>query len=161
MTPSIGMVGAGAIGSGLGDAFDRAGWRVSMIARGATLQSLRAGGLRVAEGSESRVSGARAGSAHELGVQDFVALTVKAQRLPELAPLLSPLIGPSTVLISGANGIPWWFFQDFCGPLANQTLQSVDPTGTHQRTFPRGRTLRSAIHAPARVTSARHVQALA
>ena len=161
MTSSIAIVGAGAIGSWLGDAFDRAGWRVSMMARGATLESLRAGGLRVARGSESRVSRPRAGSAHELGVQDFVALTVKAQHLPELAPHLSPLIGPTTVLISATNGIPWWFFQDFGGPLANQTLSSVDPTGSQQRMFPKNRTLGSVIHASVRVIAPGHVQVVA
>ena len=161
MTPSIGIVGAGAIGSWLGDAFDRAGWRVSMIARDATLSNLRAAGLRVDRDGESRVSRPRAGSAQELGVQDFVALTVKAQRLPELAPLLSPLMGPSTWVISGANGIPWWFFQDFGGPLANQTLRSVDPTGSQQRTFPQDRTLGSVIHASVRVISPGHAQVVA
>jgi len=132
-----------------------------MMARGATLASLRAGGLRVARGSESRVSRPRAGSAQELGVHDFVALTVKAQRLPELAPQLGPLIGPSTVLISGTNGIPWWFFQDFGGPLANQSLLSVDPTGAQQRTFPKDRTLGSVIHASVRVVSPGHVEVVA
>lgn len=159
--PSIAIVGAGAIGSWLGDAFDGAGWHVSMVARGATLELLRASGLRVIRGSETRLSRPRAGTAQELGVQDFVALTVKAQRLPELAPHLSPLIGPSTVLISGTNGIPWWFFQDFGGPLANQTLQSVDPTGSQQRTFPKARTLGSVIHASVRVVSPGHVQVVA
>jgi 2-dehydropantoate 2-reductase len=163
MTPSIAIVGAGAIGSWLADAFDRAGWRVSLVARGATLESLRAGGLRVARGNETRVSRPRAGSAQELGVQDFVALTVKAQHLPELAPQLRPLIGPATLVISGTNGIPWWFFQDFGGPgpLADQPLQSVDPTGSQQRTFPKDRTLGSVIHASVRVISPGQVQVVA
>jgi 2-dehydropantoate 2-reductase len=161
MTPSVAIVGAGAIGSWLGDAFDRAGWRVSMVARGATLQSLRTFGLHVGQGSDFRVSRPRAGSADELGVQDFIVLTVKAQRLPELAPQLSPLIGPSTVSISGTNGIPWWFFQDFGGPLANRSLQSVDPKGSQQRTFPLDRTLGSVIHASVRVVSPGRVQVAA
>jgi 2-dehydropantoate 2-reductase len=161
MTPSIAIVGAGAIGSWLADAVDRAGWRVSLVARGATLENLRAGGLRVARGGESRVSRPRAGSAQELGVQDFVALTVKAQYLPELAPQLNPLIGPATVVVSGTNGIPWWFFQDFGGPFANQPLQSVDPTGSQQRTFPKDRTLGAVIHASVRVISPGHVQVVA
>lgn len=161
MTPSVAIVGAGAIGSWLGDAFDRAGWRVSMVARGATLQSLRTIGLHVAQGSDIRVSRPRAGSPEELGVQDFIVLTVKAQRLPELAPQLSPLMGPSTVSISGTNGIPWWFFQDFGGPLANRSLQSVDPLGSQQRTFPHDRTLGSVIHASVRVVSPGRVQVAA
>jgi 2-dehydropantoate 2-reductase len=44
MTPSIAIVGAGAIGGWLADALDRAGWRVSMVARGATLAVLRTAG---------------------------------------------------------------------------------------------------------------------
>ena len=132
-----------------------------MMARGATLQGLRAGGLRVTRDGETRVSRPRAGSAHELGAHDFVALTVKAQRLPELAPRLSPLIGPSTVVVSGTNGIPWWFLQDFGGPLANQLLETVDPTGSQQRTFPKDRALGAVIHASVRVLSPGHVQVVA
>jgi 2-dehydropantoate 2-reductase len=161
MAPSVAIVGAGAIGSWLGDAFDQAGWQVSMLARGATLQNLRTSGLHVARGSDIRASRPRAGSAEELGKQDFIALTVKAQLLPELAPQLSPLIGPSTVLISGTNGIPWWFFQNFGGPLANQSLRCVDPDGSQQRTFPADRTLGAVVHASVRVVSPGSVQVVA
>jgi ketopantoate reductase len=75
----------------------------------------------------TRRSHPRAGSAAELGPHDYVFLTVKAQNLSDLAPSLSPLIGPSTTVISGTNGIPWWFFHDFGGSLANHSLNSVDP----------------------------------
>jgi 2-dehydropantoate 2-reductase len=131
------------------------------VARGATLEALRASGLRVARDGEIRVSRPQAGSAKELGVHDFVALTVKAQQLPELAPQLSPLIGASTRLISATNGIPWWFFQDFGGPMANQTLQSVDPGGSQQRTFPRGRSLAAVVHASVRALSPGEVHVVA
>jgi 2-dehydropantoate 2-reductase len=149
----VAIVGAGAIGAWLGDAFDRAGWSVSMLARGKTLEALRESGLRVAQGSDIRTSRPRAGSAAELGVHDYVLLTVKAQLLPQLAPELRPLIGASTVVISGTNGIPWWFFHDFGGPLANHCLESVDPQGSQERVFPRGRVLGSVVHASVRVES--------
>lgn len=161
MVSSVAIVGAGAIGAWIGDAFDRAGWNVSMLARGATLEALRASGLRVAQGDETRASRPRAGSAAELGVHDYVFLSVKAQRLPELAPQLSPLIGPSTVVISGTNGIPWWFFHDFAGPLANRCLQSVDPDQSQERAFPRERTLGSVVHASVRVASPANVRVVA
>jgi 2-dehydropantoate 2-reductase len=86
---------------------------------------------------------------------------VKAQVLPDLAPSLSPLIGPTTVVISGTNGIPWWFFHDFGGPLANQSLQCVDPDQSQERTFPRKRVLGSVVHASARVLAPAHVQVVA
>jgi len=132
-----------------------------MLARGATLEVLRASGLRVAQGDETRASRPRAGSAAELGVHDYVFLSVKAQRLPELAPQLSPLIGPSTVVISGTNGIPWWFFHDFAGPLANRCLQSVDPDQSQERAFPRERILGSVVHASVRVASPANVRVVA
>ena len=161
MSPSAAIVGAGAIGAWIGDALDRAGWDVSMVARGPTLAALRSGGLIVERGGETRHSRPRTGSPAELGIHDYVFLTVKAQVLPDLAPSLSPLIGPATVVISGTNGIPWWFFQDFGGALANQPLQSVDPDQSQERTFPRKRILGSVVHASARVLAPGHVQVVA
>jgi 2-dehydropantoate 2-reductase len=90
-----------------------------------------------------------------------VFLTVKAQVLSDLAPSLSPLIGPATVVISGTNGIPWWFFHDFGGVMANQSLQSVDPDQSQERAFPRKRILGSVVHASARVLAPAHAQVVA
>ncbi|HEV7610992.1 MAG TPA: 2-dehydropantoate 2-reductase [Steroidobacteraceae bacterium] len=161
MSPSAAIVGAGSIGGWIADALDRAGWAVSVLARGSTLAALRADGLRVQRNGEVRHSRPRAGSSGELGIHDFVFLTVKAQVLPDLAPSLSSLIGPCTVVVSGTNGIPWWFFHDFGGALANQSLESVDPARTQERTFPRRRILGSVVHASARVLAPAHVQVVA
>jgi 2-dehydropantoate 2-reductase len=161
VTVSAAIVGAGAIGSWLGDALDRAGWRVSMVARGATLTSLRSEGLRVTHGGVTRVSHPPAGSPSELGAHDFVFLTLKAQLLPEIAPTLSPLIGPTSVLISATNGVPWWFFHDFGGPLANRSLASVDPHRSQEQTFPRLRILGAVVHASARALSPANVEVVA
>jgi 2-dehydropantoate 2-reductase len=154
-------VGAGAIGAWIADALRAAGWPVSILAREPTLGVLRTAGLRVDCGGVTRHSRPRAGSAAELGVHDYVFLTVKAQILPELAPALGPLIGPGTVVISGTNGVPWWFFHDFGGVLANQSLQAVDPGQCQERAFPRDRILGSVVHASARVLSPAHVQVVA
>jgi 2-dehydropantoate 2-reductase len=161
MSSSVVIVGAGAIGAWLADAFDRAGWSVSMLARGATLDALRREGLRVSRAGDTRVTRPRAGTALELGVHDYVFLTVKAQILPQLAPTLTPLLGPATVVTSGSNGIPWWFFHDFGGELANRSLESVDPQGSQERTFPRERILGSVVHASARVLAPANVQVVA
>lgn len=161
MTRSVAIVGAGAIGAWIADALDRAGWRVSLLARGETLETLRAAGLCVERGGETRRSDPRAGSAEELGVHDYIFLTVKAQVLPSLAAQLSALIDSSTVVISAANGIPWWFFHDFGGSLANQSLRCVDPDRSQERTFPRQRVLGCVVHASARVIAPAHVQVVA
>jgi 2-dehydropantoate 2-reductase len=161
MSSTVAIVGAGAIGAWLADAFDRAGWPVSMLARGATLDALRSHGLRVSRAGDTRHCRPRAGTALELGAHDFVFLTVKAQMLPQLAPTLAPLIGPSTVVVSGTNGIPWWFFQDFGAELNNVCLESVDPGGFQERTFPRQRTLGAVVHASARVLAPAQVEVVA
>jgi len=161
MSSSIAIVGAGAIGAWLADAFDRAGWSVSMLARGATLDALRGDGLRVSRAGDMRVTRPRAGTAQELGVHEYVFLTVKAQILPQLAPTLTPLLGPATAVISGTNGIPWWFFHDFGGQLANRRLESVDPSGSQELTFPRRRIFGAVVHASARVVSPANVQVVA
>jgi 2-dehydropantoate 2-reductase len=161
MSPTVAIVGAGAIGAWIADAFDRADWPVSLLARGTTLAALRSTGLRVERDGETRRSKPRAGSAAELGEHDYVFLTVKAQMLADLAPSLRPLIGPNTVVISGTNGIPWWFFQDFGGPMKNQSLNAVDPDLSQERAFPRQRTWGSVVHASARVLAPAHVQIVA
>jgi len=63
------IVGAGAIGAWWADALMQAGWRVSLVARGATLEALRRDGLRVAQGGRVRVSRPQAGSPGELAPQ--------------------------------------------------------------------------------------------
>jgi len=161
MSSSVAVVGAGAIGAWIADALGAAGWAVSMVARGSTLEALRAEGLRVERGGETRHSRPRAGSPAELGIHDYVFLTVKAQVLPELAPSLGPLIGPTSVVVSGTNGIPWWFFHDFGGAMANQPLDSVDPGEAQERAFPRQRILGSVVHASAQVLAPAHVRVVA
>lgn len=159
--PSAAIVGAGAIGGWLADGLDRAGWRVSLVARGGTLTALRANGLRVEREGESRTSHPASGAPADLGVHDYVFLTVKAQGLSSLAPPLTPLLGEGTVVISGTNGVPWWFFQDFAGPLENHSLASVDPGDAQARTFPRKHVVGSVVHATVRVTGPAQVQVVA
>ncbi|HEX3912552.1 MAG TPA: 2-dehydropantoate 2-reductase [Steroidobacteraceae bacterium] len=161
MNPSVVIVGAGAIGAWIGDALDRAGWSVSMVARGATLEALHTAGLRVARDGATRTSWPQAGTAAQIGARDYVVLAVKAQFLPALAPELAPLIGADTVVISATNGIPWWFLQDFDGPLAGRLLESVDPDGSQAQVFPKDRTLGSVIHASVRSSSPAHAEVVA
>lgn len=158
---SAAIVGAGAIGAWLADALDRAGWRVSMLARGATLAALRSGGLQVERDGLVRRCTPAAGSAIELGPQDYVFLAVKAHALPALAPSLRPLMGGETTLVSATNGIPWWFFEDFPGPLCNERLRCVDPTGSQAESFPQARAVGSVVHASARVLAPAQVQLVA
>ena len=56
-------------------------------------------------------------------------LTVKAHQVRDVLPALKALIGPSTMLVTMINGIPWWYFQRLPGAWQGRTLESVDPGG--------------------------------
>jgi 2-dehydropantoate 2-reductase len=64
-----------------------------------------------------------------IGRADVVILGVKAHALTSLAPQLSPLLGPETVVVSTQNGIPWWYFQGIGGEFEGWRLEHVDPGG--------------------------------
>jgi 2-dehydropantoate 2-reductase len=124
------IAGAGAIGAYVGAKMARAGLDVTLFARGAHLQAMQARGVQVrsADGDfEARPK--IAGRLEDVGPVDVVFLAVKAHGLPQLAPQLAPVLGPDTTVVSTQNGVPWWFFQGFGGPLNGTRLERVDPRG--------------------------------
>ena len=124
------IYGAGAIGGWLGVALARAGHSVSVVARGPTLANLRAQGLCLQESEQThRVPVRASDQPAELGVQDLVVIAVKAPALLEVARHIAPLLGPSTMVLTAMNGVPWWFFQGFGGAFKGTRLQAVDATG--------------------------------
>ncbi len=124
------VLGAGAIGGYVGAALSRGGADVTLIARGAHLQAMRANGVRVL--SPRGDFTARPAATSDLAAitgADVVFVALKAYSLPELAPRIGPLLAPGAAVIWAQNGIPWWYFQSLDGPLAGTRLQSVDPGG--------------------------------
>jgi 2-dehydropantoate 2-reductase len=101
------IVGAGAIGGWLGVRLAQAGCTVSAIARGETLANLQREGLRLRSGdSEQTVSVQAVSDGSGLGPQDLVIVAVKAPALAHVAPLVAPLLGPKTVVLTAMNGVP-------------------------------------------------------
>lgn len=154
------IVGAGAIGGWLGARL-AAGTdaRVGAVARGATLGALDAHGWRLLSGDEL-VSGPVLVSDRPaaLGEQDLVIITVKGYSLPSLAPSLTPLLGPSTVVLPFMNGVPWWFGEGTV--LAGEPLEAVDPGGRIGATLPTSSVLGGVVHASCSVVEpglVRHV----
>jgi len=125
------IAGAGAIGGYLGAKLARAGADVVLHARGAHLAAMQADGLRVVgeEGGEWTVRPQVTGDLASIGPADVVILGVKAHALTALAPTLTPLFGPDTVVVSTQNGIPWWYFESNAGALTGLRLERVDPGG--------------------------------
>ena len=127
------VVGAGAIGGLLGATLAESGEDVTLIARGAHLEAIRARGLEVTmrDGSVVRATEIAATSdMTECGPQDIVVLAVKAHQIAPIAGDLPALFGPETVVLTAQNGIPWWYFQRHGGPFDGTALDSLDPGGT-------------------------------
>ena len=124
------IAGAGAIGGYIGAKLARAGADVVLFARGPHLQAMQARGLRVIGGEEQfEVRPQLIADLATIGPCDVLFLGVKAHALTALAPTLTPLLGPDTVVVSTQNGIPWWYFQNVGGELNDLRLERVDPGG--------------------------------
>lgn len=122
------IYGAGAIGGYLGVLLKQAGADVSLIARGAHLEAIRANGVRLLIGGEERV--AHMPATHDpsaLGPQHYVIVALKAHQAWEAAEQMRPLLGPDTAVVTAQNGVPWWYFHGLGKAYAGLRLQSVDP----------------------------------
>src|SRR5206468_6009348 len=105
------VYGAGAIGGLMAAWLARSGHDVSVVARGAQLEAIRRSGLRVRSNGAVESYPIKADSdPRQLGPQDYVLVTVKAQSLTEVAETIGPLLGAETSVVTAMNGVPWWFF---------------------------------------------------
>ena len=156
------IFGAGAIGGYLGAKLARAGADVSLVARGPHLAAMRAKGLTmVEEGGSFTVPVRASDDAAELGPQDYVIITLKAHSVPPVVAKIAPLLGSDTTVVSGVNGIPWWYFYGIDGPLANTRLESVDPGGAQWDGFGPERVLGCVVYPAAEVSepgAIRHIE---
>ena len=124
------IAGAGAIGGYIGACMARAGFDVTLFARGPHLRAMQAHGVQVKSAAgDFEVRPKIVGSLEEAGRVDVVFLAVKAHSLPQLAPHLEAVLGPDTAVVSTQNGIPWWYFQAFGGQWEGTHLERIDPGG--------------------------------
>lgn len=124
------IYGAGAIGAWLGVELSLAGEDVTLIARGPHLEAMQKNGVKLLIDREEKIAHPKCvEDPAEAGPQDYVIITLKAHSLPGIADKLGPLLGPDTAVVTGVNGIPWWYFYKLDGPYENRRLESVDPGG--------------------------------
>ncbi len=122
------IFGAGAIGGFIAAYMARAGIDVSVVARGAHLEAIRAKGLTVDTQEENFTVPVRASdNPAELGVQDGVLVTVKAPALPKIASAITPLLADDTPVAFLTNGVPWWYFHGHGGQFDGHRLPLLDP----------------------------------
>lgn len=151
--PRICILGAGAIGGFLGARVALAGAaEVCLVARGRHLEALRADGLTLVTGEDRRVVRVPAtDTPADLGPQDYVIVTLKANAVPAMVPAMAPLLGPDTCVVMGVNGVPWWYFHALPGPWEGRRLASVDPGDTQWTGIGPARVLGCVVHPAAEV----------
>lgn len=156
------IFGAGAIGGYMGAKLAQAGANVSLVARGPHLKAMRENGLRLIEESgETTVNVTASDNAADLGPQDYVIVTLKAHSVPHLVPKMQPLIGDTTTIVSGVNGVPWWYFHKIGGPLEATRLETVDPGNAQWDGFGPDRVLGCVVYPAAEVIApgvVRHIE---
>ncbi|MEM8663518.1 MAG: 2-dehydropantoate 2-reductase [Pseudomonadota bacterium] len=147
------VFGAGAIGGYMGAKLAQAGADVSLVARGPHLAAMRQNGLTLLEGDTRQSYPVTAtDDPAELGPQDFVIVTLKAHSVPPVVDKMQPLIGPETTIVSGVNGVPWWYFHKIGGPLEGTRLKTVDPGNVQWDGFGPDRVLGCVVYPAAEVS---------
>ena len=157
------IFGAGAIGGYMGAKLAQAGADVSLVARGPHLAAMQAKGLTLIEEGRDPVTVPVRASANpaDLGRQEYVIVTLKAHSVPPVVGAMQPLIGDGTTIVSGVNGVPWWYFHKIGGALEGTRLSSVDPGSLQWDGFGPDRVLGCVVYPAAEVVTPgtiRHVE---
>jgi 2-dehydropantoate 2-reductase len=148
------IFGAGAIGGYMGVKLAQAGADVGLVARGPHLAAMNEKGLTLIEENSEPVSVPVTASDNpaDLGPQDYVIVTLKAHSVPPVVPKMQPLIGDNTTIVSGVNGVPWWYFHKIGTDLEGTRLASVDPGNAQWDGFGPDRVLGCVVYPAAEVS---------
>ena len=123
------IFGAGAIGGYLAAGLAKVpGVELSLVARGNHLAAIKRDGLKLLSGESEEVLAVNAtDDPRSLGMQDYVIICLKAHQAWEAAGQLAPLLGADTAVVTGQNGVPWWYTYRLGGPYEGIRLEAVDP----------------------------------
>lgn len=154
------IFGMGAVGGHFGARLAAAGHDVSAVARGENLAALCRNGVTLHSQGDNINAPVRASDKSEnLGVQDVVISTLKANSLTDLANGIAPLLGSDTPVVFAQNGIPWWY--DIGLSIARPAppdLGKLDPGGTLRRAVTPERVIGGIINSPNEMTAPGVVQ---
>ncbi len=141
------ILGSGAVGGYYGARLAQAGHDVTFIARGAHLRAIRERGLQVRSPmlGDFTVTTAAEDDTTKVGVVDVVMFTVKAYDNPSALPLVKPMLGPSSVVLTVQNGVD--SVSELASVVGEQAVVGgatyvatalsepgiIDQTGTHRR----------------------------
>jgi 2-dehydropantoate 2-reductase len=158
----IAVIGVGSIGGLLAASLARAGEDVSVVARGAHLQAIRANGLKLVDATgEFTAQIAATDRIADLPPQDCVVIGVKSHQVADVADDMPALLGAETTILTAQNGVPWWYFEKHGGAHDGRRLESVDPGGHIARALPIERVIGSVVYQAAEIVAPgviRHIE---
>ena len=146
------IFGAGAIGGYMGVKLAQVGADVSLVARGPHLKAMQKNGLRlIEEDSDITVPVKASENPGDLGFQDYLIITLKAHSVSSIVDKVKPLVNEKTTIVSGVNGIPWWYFHKTSGEFEGTKLASVDPGELQWNSFGPDKVLGCVVYPAAEV----------
>ena len=130
------IVGAGATGGYLGFKLIKAGFDVSLVARGTHLKAMKHTGLTVIENDKEISCFPKCSeSMSDLGKMDYIFITLKTYSIPGLVNEISTMFKENTAVITAYNGIPWWYFFNIEGSFKNYRIKCIDPNNIQWNTI--------------------------
>ncbi|MDQ2092290.1 2-dehydropantoate 2-reductase [Marimonas arenosa] len=149
------IFGAGAIGGMMAHALHKAGAEVSLVARGPHLAAIQEKGLTfIKDGVSETIDVKASDNPADLGVQDYVIITLKAHSVPPIVDQFAPLLGPDTAIVSAVNGVPWWYFHKANSgtDLDEKPVETTDPGGAQWYAFGPERAIGCVVYPACEVT---------
>lgn len=124
------IFGGGAIGGLIAAKLSQlADVEVSIVARGEQLAALKANGVELhSPTGDVHARVAVTDRPEDLGVRDYVFVTLKSHQLDSAVPQIAALMGPETVVLPPTTGIPYWYFHGLPGRAA-RSIERLDPGG--------------------------------
>ena len=133
---NICIYGAGALGGTIAAKLassKEAQTKISVVARGAHLEAIRAGGISLWDaGADSPLVAQMTATADadELPPQDLVITGLKGHQLAAAVPGVAKLLHSGTRVVMILNGVPWWYFhRDRRSGHAEHRMEELDPNG--------------------------------
>ena len=101
------ILGSGAVGGYFGAKLAKSGQGVTFIARGAHLEAIRSKGLEIRSATlgDFTVRATAESDTSKVGPVDVVIVAVKAYDNATALPMLQPMVGPDTVVLTLQNGV--------------------------------------------------------
>ena len=149
------IFGAGSIGGYLAACLSKNNIDLSLIARGPHKKAIEENGLTLIKNDKSENFKLKVtDDPKELGIQDYIFISVKAHAITNIVESLQSLIGENTTIISAVNGLPWWYFHkaNTGTNLDEKHIDSVDPDGKIWNSLKPSRALGCVVYPAAEIT---------